>query len=233
MVFRRFVEIGRVIIINYGPLIGKLAVIVDVLTTTKVVIQGLKGGVKRQELSLRRVTLTDEKINIKRGAKRDEVFKAIEDYKLEEKFKNSKYAKKVELRQRRANLTDFDRFKVMRLRQRRAVLRHIAVKGVKAPAGDAKKDKKEKHEKKEKKEKKEEIWSRFYLPEKKSICTFTRFAEDYEDDIKEYIITVGYIGNYYLVKFDKENKNKLALKIREKYFLKPEDNQNEEEIAHN
>ena len=54
-----------------------------------------------------------------------------------------------------------------------------------------------------------------------------------EDDIKEYIITVGYIGNYYLVKFDKENKNKLALKIREKYFLKPEDNQNEEEIAHN
>ena len=80
---------------------------------------------------------------------------------------------------------------------------------------------------------KEEIWSRFYLPEKKSICTFARFAEDYEDDIKEYIITVGYIGNYYLVKFDKENKNKLALKIREKYFLKPEDNQNEEEIAHN
>ena len=155
MVFRRFVEIGRVIIINYGPLIGKLAVIVDVLTTTKVVIQGLKGGVKRQELSLRRVTLTDEKINIKRGAKRDEVFKAIEDYKLEEKFKNSKYTKKVELRQRRANLTDFDRFKVMRLRQRRAVLRHIAVKGVKAPAGDAKKDKKEKHEKKQKKEKKE------------------------------------------------------------------------------
>ena len=143
MVFRRFVEVGRVIVINYGPLTGKLAVIVDILTTTKVLVQGLKGGVRRQELSLRRVTLTDDKIDIKRGAKRDEVLKAIDAYKLEEKFKKSTFAKKVELRQKRANLTDFDRFKVMRLRQKRAALRHAATKGVKKSA-----DKKEKKPKK-------------------------------------------------------------------------------------
>ena len=141
MVFRRFVEVGRVIIVNYGPLTGKLAVIVDILTTTKVIIQGLKGGVRRQELSLRRVTLTDYKIDIKRGAKREEVFKAIEDYKLEEKFKKSNMSKKNELREKRANLTDFDRFKVMRLRQKRAVLRHIATKGKKKQA-KGKKEKK-------------------------------------------------------------------------------------------
>ena len=129
MVFRRFVEVGRVIIVNYGPLVGKLAVIVDILTTTKVLVQGLKGGIRRQELSLRRVTLTDYKIDIKRGAKSEEVFKALDAYKLEEKFKSSSYAKKCEVRQRRANLTDFDRFKVMRLRQKRAVLRHIAING--------------------------------------------------------------------------------------------------------
>ena len=128
MVFRRFVEVGRVIIINYGPLVGKLAVIVDVLTTTKVLIQGLKGGVRRQELSLRRVTLTDYKLDIKRGAKAEEVFKALDDYKLEEKFKQSSIAKKCEQRQKRANLTDFDRFKVMRLRQKRSILRHKATK---------------------------------------------------------------------------------------------------------
>ena len=131
MVFRRFVEVGRVIVINYGPLTGKLAVIVDILTTTKVLVQGLKGGVRRQELSLRRVTLTDDKIDIKRGAKRDEVLKAIDAYKLEEKFKKSTFAKKVELRQKRANLTDFDRFKVMRLRQKRATLRRASTKGLK------------------------------------------------------------------------------------------------------
>ena len=135
MVFRRFVEIGRVIVINYGPLTGKLAVIIDILTTTKVLIQGLKGGVRRQELSLRRVTLTDDKIDIKRGAKREEVLKAIESYKLEEKFKKSIFAKKAELRQKRANLTDFDRFKVMRLRQKRAALRHSASKGTKGAKG--------------------------------------------------------------------------------------------------
>ena len=129
MVFRRFVEVGRVIIVNYGPLCGKLAVIVDILTTTKVLIQGLKGGVKRQELSLRRVTLTDYKLDIKRGAKEAEVFKAIDDFKLEDKFKTSTYYKKNEIRQKRANLTDFDRFKVMRLRQKRAILRHKAING--------------------------------------------------------------------------------------------------------
>ena len=141
MVFKRFVEVGRVIIINYGPLTGKLAVIVDILTTTKVIVQGLKGGVRRQELSLRRVTLTDDKINIRRGAKREEVLKAIEEYKLEDKYKKSNYAKKVEKREKRANLTDFDRFKVMRLRQKRAVLRHMATKGKKGGKKQAKKQK--------------------------------------------------------------------------------------------
>ena len=129
MVFRRFVEVGRVIIVNYGPLVGKLAVIVDILTTTKALIQGLKGGIKRQELSLRRVTLTYYKLDIKRGAKQAEVYKAIDDFKLEDKFKTSTFYKKNEIRQKRANLTDFDRFKVMRLRQKRAVLRHIAING--------------------------------------------------------------------------------------------------------
>ena len=114
---------------NYGPLVGKLAVIVDILTTTKALIQGLKGGIKRQEISLRRVTLTDYKLDIKRGAKQAEVYKAIDDFKLEDKFKTSTFYKKNEIRQKRANLTDFDRFKVMRLRQKRAVLRHIVING--------------------------------------------------------------------------------------------------------
>ena len=144
MVFKRFVEVGRVIIINYGPLTGKLAVIVDILTTTKVIVQGLKGGVRRQELSLRRVTLTDDKINIKRGAKREEVLKAIEEYKLEDKYKKSNFAKKVEKRAKRASLTDFDRFKVMRLRQKRAVLRHMATKGKKGGKKPAKEQKSKK-----------------------------------------------------------------------------------------
>ena len=141
MVFKRFIEVGRVIIINYGPYTGKLAVIVDVLTTTKILVQGVKGGVRRQELSLNRVTLTDEKIDIKRNAKKEAVAKALSDIKVEEKIKKSKLGQKVQLREKRANLTDFDRFKIMRLRQKRSVLRHLAVKGLNKKGGDKKGEK--------------------------------------------------------------------------------------------
>ena len=129
MVFRRFVEVGRVIVINYGPLSGKLAVIVDILNTTRVLIHGPKEGVRRQEISLKRLSLTDFKLDIKRGIHKDDLVKAIDNYKLDEKFKESYYAKKIERRKKRRSLTDFDRFKVMRLRQKRSVLRHKAAKG--------------------------------------------------------------------------------------------------------
>ena len=131
MGFKKFVEIGRVAIVNYGPLAGKVAVIVDILNTTRVLIHGPKEGVRRQEISLKRLTLTDFKLDIKRGIHKDNLVKAIEEYKLDDKFKESNYAKKVEKRKLRANLTDFDRFKVMRLRQQRRVLRSKALKGKK------------------------------------------------------------------------------------------------------
>jgi large subunit ribosomal protein L14e len=113
MGFKKFVEIGRVAVVNYGPLAGKVAVIVDILNTTRVLIHGPKEGVRRQEISLKRLTLTDFKLDIKRGIHKDNLVKAIDEYKLDDKFKESIYAKKVEKRKLRANLTDFDRFKVM------------------------------------------------------------------------------------------------------------------------
>jgi autophagy-related protein 18 len=64
---------------------------------------------------------------------------------------------------------------------------------------------------------KEEIWSKFYLPEKKAICTFT----GYEIGV-DHIICIGTKGNYYLVKFNCLQKESLALKISEKYILRPE-----------
>lgn len=69
MVFNRFVEPGRVVLVTYGPFINKLAVIVEIINTNRVLIDGPTTGVKRHELSLRRVKLTDVVINIKKGAK--------------------------------------------------------------------------------------------------------------------------------------------------------------------
>ena len=118
-------------VINYGPYAGKIAVIVDILNTTRVLVHGPKEGVRRQEISLRRITLTDFKLDIKRGIHKEALEKAITEYKLDEKFKQSVYAKKIERRLKRANLTDFDRFKVMRLRQKRAAIKGKILKGKK------------------------------------------------------------------------------------------------------
>ena len=62
------------------------------------------------------------------------------------------------------------------------------------------------------------IWSKFYLPENNVICTFANFMENEQG--KDYIVCIGNKGNYYLVKFDKEKSESLALKVCEKYFLK-------------
>jgi large subunit ribosomal protein L14e len=131
MVFRKFVEIGRVVVINYGPLSGKLAVVVDILNTSKVLVHGPKEGVRRQEISLKRLTLTEFKLDIKRGVHKDELVKAIEAAKVDEKFKETSHGKRMERRLKRASLTDFDRFKVMRLRQKRAMLRGKVLNGKK------------------------------------------------------------------------------------------------------
>lgn len=67
---------------------------------------------------------------------------------------------------------------------------------------------------------KEGIWSKFYLPEKKTICAFS--AYEIGKDKITCIICIGARGNYYLVKFDNHKKEELALKINEKYILRGE-----------
>lgn len=69
-------------------------------------------------MSLRRLVLTDLKIDITRGIRREALKKAIADNGLEKKWAESSWARKLNQRKRRAELTDFDRFKVMVLKQR-------------------------------------------------------------------------------------------------------------------
>ena len=62
---------------------------------------------------------------------------------------------------------------------------------------------------------KEKMWSKFYLPEKKTICAFAP-----EEIGNDHIICIGTKGNYYLVKYNNHEKENLALKVRERYILK-------------
>jgi large subunit ribosomal protein L14e len=117
-VFKKFVEVGRAVLINYGPLSGKVAVIVEIITTSRVLVDGPTTGVKRQEISLRRVSLTDFKLDIPRAVKTSELKSAVEKFELMKKFEATPFAKKMRRGQIRSQLTDFDRFKVMVLRKK-------------------------------------------------------------------------------------------------------------------
>lgn len=112
-------------------MIGKAAIIVDLISTTRVLIDGPKCGIRRQEISIRRITLTDFKLKITRGIHKDALIKEIDDFGLEDKIQKSIWGRKAELRRKRANNTDFDRFKVKILRQKRAVLRGKALRAQK------------------------------------------------------------------------------------------------------
>jgi len=117
--FTRFVQIGRVCLINYGPYTGKLCVILDVIDANRALISGPSSGVPRHALNFKRMSLTDFRIRINRGSRNKVVAKALETAKISEKWEQTSLAKKISTRTKRANLNDFERFKVMILKQKR------------------------------------------------------------------------------------------------------------------
>ena len=125
MVFQKFVEVGRAVLINYGPLAGKTAVIVDIINTSRVLVEGPVTGVRRQEISLRRLSMTDFVLDVTRGLKSSSLKKAVEDFGLTKKFEATSYGKKLQRAATRSKLTDFDRFKVMVLRKKVILYLHI------------------------------------------------------------------------------------------------------------
>ncbi|KAK8807311.1 hypothetical protein WA158_004070 [Blastocystis sp. Blastoise] len=104
MTFTRFVEVGRVVYINYGTLFGRLATIVDIIDENKVLVDGPYKftGVKRQIVS--RVFLTKIVCKITRGARTGEV---------KEQWTETAWAKKLAARKEKANRNDFQRFVAM------------------------------------------------------------------------------------------------------------------------
>jgi len=113
--FKRYVEVGRVVLISYGPEEGKLATVIDIVDQNKCLVDGPQEltGVARQVMPFTRVALTDLKVKIQRNARKKTLVKAWKDADLQAKWDNSSWAKKLSNRKKRAALSDFDRFKVM------------------------------------------------------------------------------------------------------------------------
>eukprot|EP00420_Gonyaulax_spinifera_P008902 CAMPEP_0197942688 /NCGR_PEP_ID=MMETSP1439-20131203/124536_1 /TAXON_ID=66791 /ORGANISM="Gonyaulax spinifera, Strain CCMP409" /LENGTH=475 /DNA_ID=CAMNT_0043565945 /DNA_START=70 /DNA_END=1496 /DNA_ORIENTATION=+ len=113
--FTRFVEPGRLAKITYGPYEGKMCTIIDIVDQKRVVVDGPLEvtGVHRHMMPIRRLSLTDLKAKISRGARLPTLKKALESGEVMGKWAETKEAKRDAAKEFKKNMTDFDRFKLM------------------------------------------------------------------------------------------------------------------------
>ncbi|KAI3654056.1 hypothetical protein MP228_000775 [Amoeboaphelidium protococcarum] len=145
MVFSRFVEVGRVVFINYGENYGKPAIITDIVDQSRVMLSNPhpKYNVPLQMMALKRVSLTDFKVKIPRTigehALKNKLQKWEEsgDCKLFAEggaWEKGSWNKKLVLRAKRSAMTDFDRFKLMVAKKQRRLLVNTEVNKLKKQA---------------------------------------------------------------------------------------------------
>ncbi|CAI9107603.1 OLC1v1006995C1 [Oldenlandia corymbosa var. corymbosa] len=111
MVFKRYVEIGRVALVNYGEDYGKLVVIVDVVDQNRALVDS--PDMVRGQINFKRLTLTDFKLDIKRCPSKKDLLSAMDAADVINKFNNSSWGRKLLVQKKRAGLNDFDRFRIM------------------------------------------------------------------------------------------------------------------------
>ncbi|KAG1057728.1 hypothetical protein G6F43_000446 [Rhizopus delemar] len=118
--FKRQVEVGRVVLINSGADAGKLAVIVDIVDHNRALIDGPTTGVARQAFPYRRMVLTPLVLkSLPRNVGQTALKKALEKSGIVAAWNKTAWAKKIEQRNVRASLSDFDRFKLLKFKNQR------------------------------------------------------------------------------------------------------------------
>merc|ERR1711881_150164 len=113
MVFNKFVEIGRVCFV---PSNKQIYTIVDVIDARHVIIDSPRAN-SRTKINLNNIQLTKFKLEFLHGARTATVKKAWEAAGMDAKWAETSWAKNIAKKSLRANLGDFDRFKLMKLKQ--------------------------------------------------------------------------------------------------------------------
>ena len=123
-IFKRYVQVGRVVLINHGPDAGKLATIIDIVDQNKCLVDGPAEitGVSRQVISYTRIALTDFPVKIQVNARQTTLKKAWTEGDVMNKWEATSWAKKLAAKKKRASLGDFDRFKVMVAKKQKAAI---------------------------------------------------------------------------------------------------------------
>eukprot|EP00440_Ansanella_granifera_P016663 gb/GFBE01018102.1/.p1 GENE.gb/GFBE01018102.1/~~gb/GFBE01018102.1/.p1 ORF type:complete len:157 (+),score=52.49 gb/GFBE01018102.1/:1-471(+) len=120
--FDRFVQPGRLALITYGPCAGKVCTIVDIVDQKRVVVDGPQSvtGVRRHMMPIKRLSLTDLRMTLRRGAREKTLKKELEKGEILKKWGETAWAKKLNAKEARKNLSDFERFKLMVAKKKRS-----------------------------------------------------------------------------------------------------------------
>ncbi|PWZ00862.1 putative RPL14B-ribosomal protein [Testicularia cyperi] len=127
--FKRYVEVGRVVLVEEGPSAGKLAVVVEVIDHNRAIIDGPTTGVPRQPFAYKNLTLTKLTVpGLPRSAGTPAVKKFFDKAEILDKWTQSGWAKKRAAIKARRETSDFDRFNIMLLKKQRRNVLSPAVK---------------------------------------------------------------------------------------------------------
>ncbi|KAF2479656.1 ribosomal protein L14-domain-containing protein [Neohortaea acidophila] len=118
----KLVEVGRVALLSAGPHAGKIAAIVQIIDHKRVLIDGTsekpEESVPRHAANLSYMSLTGIVIpKLPRGIGSGALRKKWIEHEVESQWNNSSFAKSRAKSIRRKELSDFERFKVMKLRK--------------------------------------------------------------------------------------------------------------------
>ena len=141
----RHVQVGRIVMINFGPDCGKLATIVDIVDQSRALVDGpaSETGVIRRTIPFSRLSLTPVVISKLARSSRTATVQAMwKKHNIAAECEKTAWVQKLKRHTLRANLTDFQRFEVMTLRKKRAMIVGKAVakqkSGGKKPAAGKK-----------------------------------------------------------------------------------------------
>merc|ERR1711981_364884 len=106
----------------------KLVTVVDVIDQNRCVVYGPTSGVARQVMGYKRLSLTDIKIDIGRGAKAKTVDAKYAEADVNAQWAATSWGKKLAARKAKASANDFDRFKSMVAHKKKMVATRAKLK---------------------------------------------------------------------------------------------------------
>ncbi|KAF0291088.1 60S ribosomal protein L14 [Amphibalanus amphitrite] len=134
MGFTKFIQVGRVVYMASGPLQGKICAVVNIIDQNRVLVDGPCTAVRRQVVNLKNVHITNLRIRIPHTASTAMVREQWVSRNISSTWEATRWCRNLRAKQRTESLTDFERFKLWKLRKARTAIIRGAVSKLKIQA---------------------------------------------------------------------------------------------------